>query len=520
MPTVIRYLVKFFVCCLLSFLFFGVLPDYANADTSANNRYYVRTTIPAQFGYQAVFGTNTTANFESKSWTPSSTQLVRTFDMYYGAYHNHFPSDKVFAFGNIDIPFSLTLSSLNYSDLSFSWVPDYHVFAGYYTSTGSQFDSRSLSSHITGTIIVNFSDGSSVSKSVDCFNAFAFSASKSSAGNQYIMSSSDFNLESNSDNQLSISSAEAVNLSTKLASISGYTSLSSGVVNWKYVQSLVGRQYVDIDSLNFESGVINTQGLGQLIVSSADFGLTAGNLVLTKGIVKPSLVTLDSASPDIVVTGITFTGNVNIPMQSFVEPIDYDNLPFFLANKQDSGYQFFYLVCNPYATISSSDTVLVTISSTLTQLYRYLRYDLPLYLRHLIIPTSEEVQDVIDDAVKDVTDNAGGLGEALGSVNDEIKSFQEALQSGAAKPLYIPAGIVNLGDVSYTLWPEFDVSPYFEISVVQEMTSFLVPFLEFFAASYVIWQLYYMFLSLLSGNSYFAYLRGIKTLYDEADEDD
>lgn len=417
--------------------------------------------------------------------------------------------------------------------------------------------------YFVGSASVTFSDGStkSIPLRMESVNSrsISFSAKKELFGNEYIMTSEDFNLKSNSDSQFTLSadgsarlassvsslSSEMVSISAQLASISGGQFSGRGVPNSVTLHTMNNMypipgtgaivpptitvpvvQSADFSSASFLNSSINgsfSASVANLVAASADFAATSADfalesadIVLTQGIVEPSLVKLDKASSDVYVTGFKVSGTIYLPGRylDFEGPFDFD--PYNTENFNSQSY--FLFAYNAFCTYGESESILAHIAGTLDNIHHVLRYELPLSIRHLLIPTTEEVSDVVEEAVEDIKNNAGGLGQAVGAVEEDIKAFTSFLTSEVTGSFYIPAAVVNVNNQSYKLWDNFDVAPYFKAAPVQAMTSYLVPFLEFLVATALIYHLYYMWISILSGASYFAFLKGIKTLYDSEDD--
>lgn len=275
---------------------------------------------------------------------------------------------------------------------------------------------------------------------------------------------------------------------------------------------------VDSFTLNKADFSVNKANLS---AKNNDVTVSSGSASVENANVE-ALVEISRAEPFITVTGFSVSGDFSFPVQYFDRVFDFTQ-PFSLlfpdGSATNSWGSYLTLTCNRLYTYGESENMLSHIASTLDGIYYALRVDLPLTIRHLLIPTTEEVQDVVNDAVEEVKNNAGGLGQAVEATQTDIEQLKLFLQGGSSTPLYIPAAVVNLGSTSYTLWDDFDVSPYFQLEPIQSMTSYLVPFLEFLVASALIYHLNAMWWALLSGSSYFGFLKGIHVLYDREDDD-
>lgn len=266
---------------------------------------------------------------------------------------------------------------------------------------------------------------------------------------------------------------------------------------------------------------------GELSANAGEFGVSDASFsaddsefsIAEQGVINSAPVTLDKASDDVHVIGFSFSGTLTCVRTKFDHPLDMSDLSFSLESGTNMSPIRFSngvaILFYPYVTYGDKESILAHISATLDGIYYALRFDIPLTLRRLIIPTTEEVSDVIEDAVDDIKNNAGGLGDAVTSVENDFSQFMIALSSGKPGSLKIPAAEVNVNGQKYKLWEEFDVAPYFQLAPIKSIVSYVVPILEFFVASYVIYQLYYLWISLLSGNSYFSFLKSLRELNDE-----
>lgn len=436
-------------------------------------------------------------------------------------------------------------------------------------SSGSYYIYKPVFS-FSGSAVFTFSDGSTQTFPISSTSdSISIGAKKDAATGNYIMTSEDFTLKSNDKQQFSLASSGKASFSAKTASMkSEAANLSGNQASLSSSLSSISGQFSgsglpNSAKVNTTNQVITIPGTGSLIpptvsvpvVSSvtfssasflnstisggsfssglatfasglatfaadrinfsatgADLSVSSADVALTDGVVEESLVSLQSASPDIYPTKFSLTGNLVFQSQflDFEGPFAYS---FDDTYAGKNAWIYFLLDNRLYA--GTSQSFLAHIAGTLDNIYQAVRYDIPLTLRHLIIPTTEEVSDVIEDAVDNIEQNAGGLGQAVTAVNNDIKQFQNILTSGKAGSLKIPAAVVNVNGQKYKLWEDFDVAPYFQLKPIKDVISYVVPFLEFLIAGFVIYQFYYMWISLLSGNSYFAFIRSVKELNDE-----
>lgn len=169
------------------------------------------------------------------------------------------------------------------------------------------------------------------------------------------------------------------------------------------------------------------------------------------------------------------------------------------------------LICfNAYASYGSDIDLVSSILLSVNSLGTYLRYDLPSAIRSLIIPTEEEVKDVVNDAVDDIKNNAGGLGESLIIAENAFNSVSDMLTGSTASGFVLPALDVNINGTVYRLWEDFDFMPYINSEPVQQIMDFVSIFLQALLTLYFVNHLLAMWDALLCGNSYVGMLRYLR----------
>lgn len=449
---------------------------------------------------------------------PSSLNFPDLFGNSSLSYASSFPRDAI-AHSDFSISLSTSVSGLNYTDLVFSFDP--RPFFGYIlfsNERGLSYDYSSLSYSVSGSVVVSFSDGTS--ETIDLTSHLPssgvfFSAKKQLFSNEYIMTSEDFNLSSNSEHKVSLSASEAVTLSTKFAALSGYGTFSGNDTKLYSITDLtgLGHYYVYVPDAIFPNSSINTLGTGDFVVSAANLSISSADLLIEKGVVSPSVVTLDKNSPDVFITGFSVNLTINFPFSYLSSFLDIANPSYYFPSGFDmSSYWGLYGVfwLNFVFYYSDSSGFVARISNSLDDIYLLLRYELPLTLRHIVIPTQEEVDDVIDEAIEDIKNNAGGLGESLTIAENAFNSVSDMLTGSTASGLVLPALDVNINGTVYRLWEDFDFMPYINSEPVQQIMDFVSIFLQALLTLYFVNHLRAMWEALLCGNSYVGMLRYLR----------
>lgn len=485
-------------------MFFGVLPGFAYADEVIVNITNPYTTIP----YYASSASSSLTNFNvvySSSSPSTGMNIPSNYDwessFFIRLQQPNFSLNRYFRrFQNrleFPIDFSYDLSGKNFQDFTFSYNPHFRLVYSTQTITNTYW--------ISGDLFVTFSDGTTKQYSYRSFKPeISFGISKKAGSNQYIMTSDDFNLKSNPENGASFSGIPKGEVTDENGNVIDHT---VGIFTYKYSQSLL--DFVEMTGTGVPDSVFYwtldvSLASGTTVLTS--FAIPAANIVFDKGLVSPSLVTLDKSSSDTVITNIRFSGYIYVSNQVPNISLTPDNVSY---------SSYVYIIFNTFAYFNSSETVGGDILQRLDDLYYFLRIDLPLQLRHLIIPTQEEVEDVISDAVKNVEDNAGGLGEAVKISNNSFNSVTNAFKNSTASGIYIPSLSIPVSGKIVTLWEDFDFGPYLRSDLVQTILGPAVLILKFAITLFMVRQLMNMWEALMAGCSYIGFLR-----YQEMDSRD
>ena len=187
------------------------------------------------------------------------------------------------------------------------------------------------------------------------------------------------------------------------------------------------------DTMLSISAILKNAKVDSFTLSKANFSAKNNNVSVLSGSSSvensdvEALVEISRAEPFVTVSSFSFTGTLTSVRTRFDHPLDMSDLSFSF----DSGFNMnptrfnngVSIIFYPYVTYGDKEGVLAHMASTLDGIYSALRFDLPLTIRRLLIPTEEEVSDVVEDAVEDIKNNAGGLGEAVKIVDTEFSGF-------------------------------------------------------------------------------------------------
>lgn len=541
-------------------MFFGVFPVCALAVDIPVNFGSIQGTFdlitPTGARYPASFGGFSIAN-SGGSTVSLGPYAHSSFNV--GGLEN-FPDIIFSGFNNsFSVPVSFQVSGLELTELLIEWEPlprflafrDF-VFSGGVVNSPFFFDYVPLSMYASGALTVNFSDGTS--KSIPLSNVSAnrlsFSVKKDNSSNQYLLSSEDFNLSSDdevggltiksrSDNSSNLPTDEVylgdLNIRNGQASISG-RDLSNNI-SVSGGSNIVGNLVTPTGAVNSSTFAINTAirsfglyGFSILLnfadlsnillydVGSTTAGISVKNAhfsIAEKGIIDEAPVTIIPASENVTVSGFSFTGTLTSVRTRFDHPLDMSDLSFSF----DSGINMnptrfnngVSIIFYPYVTYGDKEGVLAHMASTLDGIYSALRFDLPLTIRRLLIPTEEEVSDVVEEAVEDIKNNAGGLGEAVDIVDTEFKEIQAAISSSKKAPVIFPAFDINVFGYQVKLWDNIDFAPYLNNELVRLIMAPAELMLIYILATLLVRHMYLMWICITSGSSYFAFIKGLKS---------
>lgn len=545
-------------------MFYGVLPGFAYADDF--------TWIPSlssDLGLIVYNGQKSTF-YPFNSVDSSDYSFVSYGFLRGGAFVIYSP----FWGDSIDvknIPLSISHSGLNLQDLSFSFPFDFQL---YRLNNNSSSDSQDVSlvpvvAKFEGSATVTFSDGSTSSIPLSSYNSISFSAKKDNRTNMFNLTSDNaFTLTSKDNATLegvlshsggSIDAPVSGQVSgtaqlpdelkadihaggTASFSTRGYSSVikslytPSGGQHFQTDNQIeiqqnstgmpIGVHYFNIYAsklaISMLNGTLDVRDASIYFGASQAISLTAslvdakvdslsvtsakasavGTLTAPNSSVD-SVVQISRHEPFITVTGFSVTGRFSFKR---VITSDYSafSIPIYPPN-WNSGLFF----TNIYS-FGDSFNSLASISSGVHSILYFLRYELPLEIRHLVIPTQEEVKDVVDDAVDEIKNNAGGLGEAMDIVDTSFDTVTNAFTNSSASGFVLPALDVNINGTVYRIWEDYDFGPALRSQPVQQLTTFATTFLQALMVLYLINHLHVMWIALTSGCSYAGMLKLLK----------
>lgn len=533
-------------------MFFGVLPGCALADDgfftvkpahpisvrlSDSDSGYPSELVNLSLSFSQSFNPSI-GSFPNTGTTGIFSDIGSTFATWYS--RNNISSAYVTGIGS---PFNFNLSfSQTFSDpidnFSFSWYPASKFFYGMYVADSFfYFDYVPAVCQISGNFTIYFSDGSSVVRSVLSNQSLSFSIERDPS-NQYIMSSDDFYLASDDVTapvNISIGSFTADMSATGVQFFSsGYnTSLRTDQIpsnggNGPFTvnnrievsnQETSGGHYFNMyaTKLAFQclSATLSSETV-QFDNVNVNSQANLDSIDIDHGIVDQSLVTLTPA-PDVLITGFSFSGQLTFPAQLFDHFFSESYLPFYSSEVLPDPVTFsplFAVSFNHVFTYGSDLSLFSSLVTDVKSIASFLRYDLPLQLRHLIIPTTEEVQDVITDASDDIKQNAGGLGQAWDMVDTEMHELQQAIGSGSATPVILPKLEFDCFGVEVKLWDDIDFAPYLQSDVVKLLMIPAELMAIYILANNLLRHFYLMYVCLTSGMSYGAFLRYLTSKVD------
>lgn len=289
-----------------------------------------------------------------------------------------------------------------------------------------------------------------------------------------------------------------------------YLSVQNGTIDMRDASIYFGAS----QAIALTASLVNAK-VDSLTVTAAKAS-AVGTLVAPNSSVD-SVVQISRHEPFVTVTGFSVDLTVSFPIQSFDRLLDVNNLslsyPVGIPPTSSWGSAFYYFD-NLSFVWGSSESMLSHIAATLDGIYYTLRFDLPLQLRHLIIPTQEEVEDVVTGAVDEIKNNAGGLGEAVKIVDNEFKEIKDAISSSSATPVIFPAFDINIFGYQVKLWDNIDFAPYLDNELVRLVMAPAELMFIYKLASLLVRHFYLMWVCLTSGSSYFGFLKSLNSSLD------
>lgn len=427
---------------------------------------------------------------------------------------------------------NIDLSNKNFQEFSFSYSPQASLIWGDYLSRPN-FRIQSPSCTVT------FSDGTSQNIIFSNFvnrQSLDFSFSKKPGSSQYLLSSEDFNISANpeyKDSGLTFKSRSdnAQNMPTDELFLSNVTvkgarienGRSSGLNNSFYASgdfnNITIPQNVILGTANLTTGAISATASGRVALSLGNFSLslaimyidrlilpeisstTAGVSVKNaefeiagKAVIDEAPVTIIPASDDVIITRIVCNFNIVI-LNS--------NIQDAFTSKNHSSDIYFYLVFAGTAFCSSSsgssDIVLL-----LSDIRQALRVDLPNSIRHLLIPTQEEVKDVLEESFDNIAEEYPGAAGTITTIKGQFTDFNAAISGSSTRGLVLPGITVSIpgSDRKVKLWEDFDLLPYLQTGPARSLMYWVELMLKALIFIYLVRQAASMFISAVTGYSY------------------
>lgn len=526
MAIVTRFLRKLLCCCLLCFIFCGVFPGFVYADDGIFH-YFPGVTF---------FSGSNSIHIDPEGVGSLGNQFEGIFPgSYVLVFRDSFPKE----FDSLridDISVNISHSGLELPDLSFSYPFNYQV-AVFENYNNYVYSASPLSCYFAGSATVTFSDGSTSTIPLFSHNSISFSAKKVNSSNQFLISSEDFNLSANpddknsgltfksrSDNAQNIPTDELFlsNVIVKGARIenarsSGLNNSFSASGDFNYITI---PQNVIRGTANLTTGAISATASGRVGLSLGNFSLslaimyvdrlilpeisstTAGVSVKNaefeiagKAVIDEAPVTIVPASENVYITGFSVTGTINFKIVDYSSISSNSSLPFF------SCLLFLY---NPVYTFGTSENLLAHIAGTLDGIYFTFRYDLPLQLRHLLIPTQEEVKDVLEESFDNIAEEYPSAAGTITTIKGQFADFNAAISGSSTRGLVLPGITVSIpgSDRKVKLWEDFDLLPYLQTGPARSLMYWVELMLKALIFIYLVRQAASMFISAITGYSY------------------
>lgn len=564
MAIVTRFLRNLLCCCLLCFIFCGVFPGFVYADDGQ----FSTGTISVNFSNGEISFPYTFRLFDDwinnpdfySNFTSVMQQLGCSYCLNSDGYVA-LSSDMYF--DNFSLPISISVSG-NWQDLAFSCPINFYFVYG----SGSEYSYVSLTPFFIGTATITFSDGTTENINLLSDTSISFSAKKDNRTNMFNLTSDNaFTLTSKDNASLegSLSHSGGVINAPVSGQVSGTAQLPdelkadihaggtasfstrgySAVIKSLYTPSggqhfqtdnqieiqqnstgmPIGVRYFNIYASKLAISMLNGTldvrdasiyfGASQAITLTASLvnakvdslSVTSAKASAVGTLTAPnssvdSVVQISRHEPFVTVTNFSISGSFYFPVTVLIPSGSID----FLGDNNLGGF----FVFNNLFTYGTSENLLARIASATEGIYYTLRYDIPLAIRHLIIPTQEEVKDAVDDAVDEIKNNAGGLGEAMDIVDTSFDTVTNAFTNSSASGFVLPALDVNINGTVYRIWEDYDFGPALRSQPVQQLTTFATTFLQALMVLYLINHLHVMWIALTSGCSYAGMLKLLK----------
>lgn len=221
-----------------------------------------------------------------------------------------------------------------------------------------------------------------------------------------------------------------------------------------------------------------------------------------------SVVQISRHEPFVTISSFSFSGHLILPRQKFERPLDMDNLSFSKESGTNMNASRFTnavgFIIYPYVTYGDKEGVISHMASTLDGIYYALRYDLPLQLRHLIIPTEEEVKDVLEESFDNIAEEYPGAAGTITTIKGQFTDFNAAISGSSSRGLVLPGITVSIpgSDRKVKLWEDFDLLPYLQTGPARSLMYWVELMLKALIFIYLVRQAASMFISAVTGYSY------------------
>lgn len=534
MATVIRFLRKLLCFCLLCFIFCGVFPVSVYADdgqfsTGAISVSFSNGEISFPYTFRLFDDWINNPDFYS-NFTSVMQQLGCSYCLNSDGYVS-LSSDMYF--DNFSLPISISVSG-NWQDLAFSCPINFYFVYGF----GSEYSYVSLTPYFIGTASITFSDGTTESINLLSSTSISFSAKKDNSSNQFLISSEDFNLSVNPDDKDSgltfkSRSDNAQNMPTDELFLSNVTvkgarienAHSSGLNNLfntsgDFNNITIPRNVIR-GTANLTTGAISATASGRVGLSLGNFSLslaimyidrlilpeisstTAGVSVKNaefeiagKAVIDEAPVTIVPASENVIVTNFSISGSFYFPVTTLIPSGSID----FLGDNNLGGF----FVFNNLFTYGISENLLARIASATEGIYYTLRYDIPLAIRHLLIPTQEEVKDVLEESFDNIAEEYPGAAGTIDTIKNQFADFNASISGSSTRGLVLPGITVSVpgSDEKVKLWEDFDLLPYLQSGPARSLMYWVELMLKALIFIYLVRQAASMFISAVTGYSY------------------
>lgn len=459
-------------------------------------------------------------------------------------------------FDNFSLPISISVSG-NWQDLAFSCPINFYFVYG----SGSEYSYVSLTPFFIGTATITFSDGTTENINLLSDTSISFSAKKDNRTNMFNLTSDNaFTLTSKDNATLdgTLSHSDGIINAPVSGQVSGTAQLPdeltadihaggtasfstrgySAVIKSLYTPSggqhfqtdnqieiqqnstgmPIGVRYFNIYASKLAISILN----GTLDVRDASiyFG-TSQAISLTASLVNAkvdslsvtsakasavgtltapnssvdSVVQISRHEPFVTVTNFSISGIFYFPSTVLIPSGSID----FLGDN----YLGCFFVFNNLFTYGTSENLLARIASSTEGIYYTLRYDIPLAIRHLLIPTQEEVKDVLEESFDNISEEYPGAAGTINTIKGQFSDFNASISGSSTRGLVLPGITVSVpGGEKVKLWEDFDLLPYLQTGPARSLMYWVELMLKALIFIYLVRQAASMFISAVTGYSY------------------